>query len=338
MSQKFVGYAAEANGAPFVKKEFEVGELHPEYVEIDIKYGGVCHSDLSMWKNEWGISQYPFIGGHEAVGTITRVGAQVDNLAVGQTVGVGWVVESCMDCLQCLSGHHNLCAKAQPTIVHHHGGFANKLRAHKNWTITIPDGMDPAVAGPLMCGGVTVFAPLLEYGISPVDKVGVVGIGGLGHMALKFARAWGCEVTAFTSSPSKFDEAKRLGAHKVISSKDADAMGQAKGTFDLILVTASASLDWDLLISCLAPQGRLHILGGISEPIKVSVTPMIFGNNAVSASPVGSPYAISKMLEFAVRHGIAPQVESFKMSEINEAFARLESGKARYRIVLEADF
>jgi alcohol/geraniol dehydrogenase (NADP+) len=338
MTDKFVGYQAKSAGAKFEQAEFDAGVLHPEHVEIDIKYGGVCHSDLSMLDNDWGITQYPFVGGHEAIGTICRIGDQVKNLKVGQTVGVGWNVESCMHCQSCMSGSHQMCAAVQPTIIHHHGGFANKLRAHWGWTIPIPEGVDPASAGPLMCGGITVFGPLYECNIRPTDKVAVIGIGGLGHMALKFARAWGCEVTAFTSSPSKFDEAKRLGAHNVLATHDKDALNKAASSFDMILVTANAPLEWDALINCLKPKGRLHIVGAVTEPIPVKVTQLISRGNSVSASPTGSPSAMTKMLEFAGRHKLAPQVEHFPMSKINDAFDHLKSGKARYRIVLDADF
>ena len=272
------------------------------------------------------------------MGTISKIGSQVKGLEVGQTVGVGWNVESCMHCQPCMSGNHQMCAKLQPTIVHHHGGFANKLRAHWSWTIPLPEGIDESSAGPLMCGGITVFGPLVEYNISPTDSVAVVGIGGLGHMALGFLRAWGCEVTAFTSSPSKFEEAKRLGAHKVIATHDKEALKKAAGSFELILVTANAPLEWDALINCLKPQGRLHVVGAVTEPIPVKVPQLIHHGNSISASPTGSPSVMTKMLEFAGRHKLAPQVEHFKMSEINAAFDHLESGKARYRIVLDADF
>ena len=172
----------------------------------------------------------------------------------------------------------------------------------------------------------------------PTSRVGIVGIGGLGHMAVKFAAAYGCDVTAFTSSESKFDEARRFGANHVVSSRDSAAIKKLAGTFDLLIVTVNVPLDWDALIASLAPNGRMHVVGAVLEPIPVHVVPLIMGQKSLSGSPTGSPVAIETMLDFAARHDITPQTEHFPMSRINEAFERLEAGKARYRIVLDADF
>ncbi|HEX5102837.1 MAG TPA: zinc-binding dehydrogenase, partial [Pirellulaceae bacterium] len=205
------------------------------------------------------------------------------------------------------------------------------------WAIPLPENLHLADAGPLLCGGITVFSPLAMHA-KPTDRVGIIGIGGLGHMALKFAAAYGCDVTAFTSSERKFEEAKSFGAHHVVSSRDSDAMAKLAGSFDLLISTVNVSLDWNALIGTLAPNGRLHVVGAVLEPIPVAAFPLIMGQRCVSGSPTGSPVAIGAMLDFAARHTIVPQTEHFPMSQINEAFARLESGKARYRIVLDADF
>jgi uncharacterized zinc-type alcohol dehydrogenase-like protein len=189
-----------------------------------------------------------------------------------------------------------------------------------------------------LCGGITVFNPFLIHGIKPTDRVGIVGIGGLGHMALKFANAWGCEVTAFTSSESKADEAKRLGAHHSASSRDSDAMKKLAASLDLIIVTANASLDWGGLIGALRPKGRLHVVGVPPEPMAINAFGLIGGEKSVAGSPTGDPTTIADMLDFAVRHQIAPEVEHFPMSRVNDALARLESGDVRYRVVLDADF
>jgi uncharacterized zinc-type alcohol dehydrogenase-like protein len=241
-----------------------------------------------------------------------------------------------MGCRQCLSGSHQLCSQVQPTIVGHNGGFAEKVRAHWAWTIPLPEKLDSAEAGPLLCGGITVFNPLAMYA-SPTSRVGIVGIGGLGHMGVKFAAAFGCEVTAFTSSPSKFEEARGFGADHVVSSRDADAIAGLAGTFDLLIVTVNAGLDWNGFINTLAPNGRLHVVGAVLEPMPIAALALIFGQKSVSGSPTGSPVDIETMLEFAARHGVVPQTEHMPMSRINEAFERLEAGKARYRIVLDAD-
>jgi uncharacterized zinc-type alcohol dehydrogenase-like protein len=236
-----------------------------------------------------------------------------------------------------MSGSQHLCPQAQFTIVGHRGGFASHLRAHWAWAITLPDALSSADAGPLLCGGVTVFAPLAMHA-KPAGRVGIIGIGGLGHMAVKFAAAYGCDVTAFTSSEGKFDEAKSFGADYVVSSKDSAAIRKLAGRFDLLISTVNAGLDWAAVVNTLAPNGRLHVVGAVPEPIPVAALSLIMGQRTVSGSVTGSPAAIATTLDFAARHDIAPQTEHFPMSRINEAFARLESGKARYRIVLDADF
>jgi uncharacterized zinc-type alcohol dehydrogenase-like protein len=312
--------------------------LGPEEVEIAVESCGVCHSDLSVLTNEWGMSIYPFVPGHEAIGRVVEVGEYAKGLQKGQRVGVGWNSGSCMYCNLCMSGDHHLCAKAQATIIGHHGGFAERMRSHWAWTIPIPEKLDASAAGPLLCGGITVFNPVVRFNIKPTQRVGVVGIGGLGHMALKFLNAWGCEVTAFTSSESKYEEARTLGAHNVVSSRDSTAMQKIAGSLDMVIVTVNVALDWQALLSTLAPKGRLHVVGAVLEPIPVPAFALIMGERNISGSPTGSPYDIANMLQFAARHGISPQVERFPMSQVNEALDHLRAGKARYRIVLDADF
>jgi uncharacterized zinc-type alcohol dehydrogenase-like protein len=225
----------------------------------------------------------------------------------------------------------------QATIVGHRGGFASHIRTHWAWAIPVPEKLKFAEAGPLLCGGVTVFAPLARFA-KPTSHVGVIGIGGLGHMAVKFAAAYGCDVTAFTSSESKFDEAKGFGANHVVASRDPEAIKKLAGSFDLLISTVNVPLDWDAMIGSLAPNGRLHVVGAVLEPIPVGAFSLIMGQRSISGSPTGSPTALETMLDFAARHNVTPQTEHFPMKKINEAFARLESGKARYRIVLDADF
>ncbi len=320
-----------------VLEDIDLGPLGSEDVEVAVEHCGLCHSDLSVLNNDWGISQYPAVLGHEVVGRVTAVGTATKGLKVGQRVGLGWTATSCMHCRQCLSGDQHLCAQARPTILGHRGGFASRVRCHWAWAIPLPEGSNDAEAGPLLCGGITVFNPLVMYA-KPTSRVGIVGIGGLGHMAVKFARAYGCDVTAFTSSEGKIDEARGFGANHVVSSRNSAAIKALAGTIDLLIVTVNAALDWDAMIGTLAPNGRMHVVGAVAEPIPVPIFPLMLGQRSISASPTGSPVDIATMLEFAARHGITPQTEHYPMSGINEAFARLESGKARYRIVLDADF
>lgn len=334
--QTFTGWAATAPNAPLQSYEYDPGPLGAEDVEVAVEFCGICHSDQSMIDNEWGRTRYPFIPGHEVVGTVVRVGDQVRGLKLGQRVGIGWNKGSCMHCASCMEGSHQLCRTVQPTIIGGNGGFADRLRAHWAWAIPIPAAIDPSLAGPLFCAGSTVFSPLVELDIKPTDRVGVVGIGGLGHLALKFLNAWGCEVTAFTSSPSKQEEAKRLGAHNAVASTDAAAMKAIAGTLDFLLVTASADLDWNSLMATLRGRGRLHFVGIVPSAIPVHVFSLIPAQKAISGSPVGSPSNMAKMLEFCARHQIVPQVEMFPMSKVNEAIDHLRAGKARYRVVLDA--
>lgn len=317
--------------------EYVPEELAPDEVEVAVRYCGICHSDLSMLRNDWGLSNYPLVPGHEIVGTVTALGDEVTTLEVGQTVGVGWMAESCLSCRQCLGGQHNLCPQGQGTIVRRHGGFADRVRCQAVWAFPLPSGLDAASAGPLFCGGITVFSPLVEYNVQPTDRVGVIGIGGLGHLALQFLNKWGCEVVAFTSSKDKRDEALKLGAHRVINSRDDARLAEAAGTLDFILATVNVPLNWELYLRCLAPGGRLHMVGALLEPMAVNPFKLIGGQKSISGSPTGSPASVMKMLEFCARHSIAPATESFAMTQANEALEHLERGGARYRIVLEND-
>jgi uncharacterized zinc-type alcohol dehydrogenase-like protein len=327
-------YAAHQAGDALEPFAYDPGPLGVDEVEIEVAYCGICHSDLSMLDNEWGFSRYPLVPGHEVVGTLGQIGASVTSLKVGQQVGLGWHAGYCMTCPTCLSGDHNMCSNATGTIIGHHGGFADKVRAQAASVIPLPEGVELESAGPLFCGGVTVFNPLVQFDLSPTARVGVVGIGGLGHMALLFLNAWGCEVTAFTSSDAKRKEVLQLGAHRTLDSRDAGALEEAAGRFDLILSTVNVKLDWNAYLGTLRPRGRLHIVGATIEPLDISVFNLLLGQRSISSSPVGSPATIARMLDFAARHRIRPLVETLPMAKVNEALAQLRQGKAHYRIVL----
>lgn len=327
-------YAVFEAGGRLKPFEYDPGPLGPRDVEIDVEHCGICHSDLSMIDNAWGLTRYPLVPGHEVVGVLSRVGEEVTRLEVGQRVGLGWHSGYCMTCPSCMGGDHNLCASAAGTIVERHGGFADKVRAQEASVVALPPRIDAQSAGPLFCGGVTVFNPLVQFGIKPTDRAAVIGIGGLGHLALKFLNAWGCEVTAFTSSDAKRTEALELGAHHTIDSRDPAALEAAAGEFDFILSTVNVSLDWSAYVAALRNRGRLHFVGATLEPLKLGVFPLITGQRSISGSVVGSPANIGVMLDFAARHGIKPVIETFPFDRINEAVEKLRSGQARYRIVL----
>jgi alcohol/geraniol dehydrogenase (NADP+) len=316
---------------------YDPGALGPDQVEIDVIACGVCHSDLSMVNSEWGDIGYPLVPGHEVVGTIAQVGANVRHLKIGDRVGLGWFSGSCMVCNQCLSGNHNLCPTREQTIVGRHGGFADKVRCQAEWATRLPEGIDIRKTGPLFCGGITVFNPIVQFDVRPTHRVGVIGIGGLGHLALQFLNKWGCEVTALTSSDAKRDEVMRMGAHHVANSRDAAQLKQLAGSLDFILSTVAVDLDWESYLAMLAPKGRLHIVGAAPTPIPVPAFTLIGHQCSLSGTPAGAPITIRTMLEFCARHRIEPVVEYFPMSAVNEALAHLAAGKARYRIVLEND-
>ncbi|MCD8520794.1 MAG: NAD(P)-dependent alcohol dehydrogenase [Saccharospirillaceae bacterium] len=328
-------YAAFEPGGELKPFEYDPGPLGDHDVEIDVEYCGICHSDLSMLNNEWGMTRYPFVPGHEVAGRIRAVGAHVKKLQIGDRVGLGWHSGYCNECQTCMEGDHNLCAGARGTIVGRHGGFADKVRAQAASVVKLPDNVSSEVAGPLFCGGITVFNPIVQFGVKPTARVGVVGIGGLGHMALQFLNAWGCEVTAFTSSEAKRTEALELGAHRTLDSRDTQALKDSAGYFDLILSTVNVTLDWGSYVNTLRPKGRLHLVGAVLEPVELNVFALMGGQRSVSSSPVGSPAVIAQMLEFAARHQIEPKVEVFDMADVNNAIDRLENGSPRYRVVLK---
>jgi len=329
----FAAMEAKAQLEPF---SFELPELGPDQVDIKVEYCGICHSDLSMLNNDWGMSQYPMVPGHEVVGRVAAAGEHVRGIKVGDQVGLGWYSGSCMHCDHCLDGDHNLCGSNESTLVGRHGGFADVVRCQWTWATPIPDSIDAAKAGPLFCGGITVFNPIVQAGVQPTDRVGVIGIGGLGHLALQFLAKWGCEVTAFTSSPNKAEEAMGMGAHQIVNSRDDEAMGKVAGTYDFILNTTNVNLNWDAYLNALGAKGVLHTVGAVPDPIPAPAFTLIGQQKSISGSPLGSPALTRKMLEFCARHNIETVTEEFDLKNVNDALAHLESGKARYRIVLRA--
>ncbi len=337
MSEHIKAYAATSKGQPLEAIEYAPGPLGDEQVEIAVSYCGICHSDISMLDNDWGNSRYPLVPGHEVAGTVIAAGPRVKRVKVGDRVGLGWFSESCMACPECLSGDHNLCATAEQTIVGRHGGFAQRVRCHWAWASLLPDGVDVAKAGPLLCGGITVFNPIVEMGVRPTDRVGVIGIGGLGHMALQFLNKWGCEVTAFSSTEGKRDELAAMGAHHVVNSRTPESLKPLARSFDFVLSTVNVPLDWAAYIEALAPKGRLHFVGAVLKPLDIGAFPLIMAQRSVSGTPLGSPNTTAKMLDFCARHNIAPVTETFPLSKVNEALDHVRSGKARYRVVLKND-
>jgi uncharacterized zinc-type alcohol dehydrogenase-like protein len=335
-------FAAHAAGAQLLPFRYSPGELRPYDVEVRVSHCGVCHSDIHLIDNDWGISRYPLVPGHEIIGTVTSLGSAVHGhtgtlpgtLTLGQRVGIGWQADSCHICEWCRAGEEHLCAKAVPTCVGRHGGFAESVRVNSRFVIPIPDALDSVSAAPLLCGGVTVYSPLRNHNARPASRVGVIGIGGLGHLALQFARAFGSEVTAFSSSADKQAEALSLGAHHFVNTRETASVKKLARSFDLILSTVSADQDLHNFIDALRPRGTLVILGAGPSPLQISGASLIGGQRAVAGSNIGSPRDLREMLDVAARHNIKAVTERFAMKDANTAVARVKKNQVRYRAVL----
>jgi uncharacterized zinc-type alcohol dehydrogenase-like protein len=328
------GLGVHAAGAQLLPYKYDPGVLSADEVEIKISHCGVCFSDVHLIDNDWGMSRYPFIPGHEIIGAVVAVGSAVKSLVVGDRVGVGWQADSCGICEWCRQGDEHLCAKSQPTCVGRNGGFADKIRVNWRFAIPVPAALDSEHAAPLLCGGITVYSPLRNHGVRPSSRVGVIGIGGLGHLGIQFAKAFGAEVTAFSTSKDKEDEAKALGAHQFVNTRDAGALKKVAGSFDLLLSTVSADQDWQAYVAALRPKGMLCIVGASPSPIQVGAFSLIGGQKAISGSPTGSPRDLFEMLDVAARHGVKAITERFAMAKANDAVAKVKKSQVRYRAVL----
>ncbi|HUV96429.1 MAG TPA: NAD(P)-dependent alcohol dehydrogenase [Acidobacteriaceae bacterium] len=328
------GLAAHAAGAELSPYHYDPGTLGPLEVEIAVSHCGICHSDLHLISNDWGISQYPFIPGHEVVGTVSAVGGQVKALQEGMRVGLGWQSNSCGNCEWCMRGMENLCPDAEATCVHRNGGYADSVRANARFVIPIPEALSSEHTAPLLCGGITVYNPLRTHGINPSSRVGVVGIGGLGHLAIQFAKVFGAEVTAFSTSAAKEEEARALGASHFVNTRESKAMKEMAGTQDFILSTINADQDWGNYIQALRPTGTLCFVGVPPSQVSLQAFPLISGMRSVSGNPTGSPYRLREMLDVAARHGVKAQTECFPMAKANEAIEKVKKNKVRYRAVL----
>jgi uncharacterized zinc-type alcohol dehydrogenase-like protein len=328
------GLAVHAAGAQLLPYKYEPGELRANEVEVKISHCGVCHSDVHLIDNDWGISKYPFIPGHEIVGTVVAMGGDVKDRKVGERVGIGWQADSCGVCEWCRQGDEHLCAKAQPTCVGRNGGYSDRIRVNSKFAIPVPKLLESENTAPLLCGGITVYSPLRNHGVRPSSRVGVIGIGGLGHLGLQFARAFGAEVTAFSTSKDKEAEAKSLGAHLFVNTRDTGALKKVAGSFDFLLNTVSADQDWQGYVNCLRPKGTLCVVGAAPSAMSIQAFPLISGQKAIAGSPTGSPRDLYEMLDVAARHGVKAITEKFAMAKANDATAKVKKNQVRYRAVL----
>ena len=332
---KFQAYASLKPGEKLQPWEYEPAPLGSNDVEIAVTHNGLCHTDIHMRDNDWNVSKFPLVAGHEVVGNVTQIGGEVTGIKIGDRLGFGWISNSCRVCDACLRGEENICRQGyKGLIVGNHGGFANKLRACADFAYKIPDNLDSASAAPLLCAGITVYNPLRTYIKYPGAKVGVLGIGGLGHLAIKFAEAMGAEVTAFSTSSDKEAEAKEFGALYFCNWQNTEQIKAASGTLDLLLCTVSSEIDWNKAFGLLANNGVLCLVGLPVSTLNIPLLPLVFGQKAIAGSVVGGRRFMKEMLEFAAIHQIKPMIETIPISQINAAMDRVVANKARYRIVL----
>jgi len=336
-------YAAPSATAPLVPTTVERRDVGPHDVLIEIKYAGICHSDISNARSEWGPSAYPLVPGHEIAGVVTEVGAEVSRHAVGDRVGVGCMVESCRECESCLRGEEQYCLPGNTltygavdkdgTITQ--GGYSTHVVVTEDFVVRIPDALGLDEAAPLLCAGITTYSPLRRWGAGPGRKVAVIGLGGLGHMAVKLAHAMGAEVTVLSQSLKKMDDGLRLGADHYHATSDPTTFEQLAGTFDLIVNTVSAKLDLDAYLGLLAVNGALVNVGAPAEPLSVQVFSLILRGRSFAGSLIGGIRETQEMLDFCAGHGIGSEIEIIPADKINEAYERVMASDVRYRFVID---
>ena len=332
-ASRVLGYAAKAVGQPLEPFEYAPPDLGENDVRVSITHCGVCHTDIHAIDNYYGITDFPFVPGHEIVGYVSALGPAVSRLTGGDRVGIGWQGRSCMQCEWCLKGEEQLCMDIVPSGTWvPYGGFSSSVVVDSRFAYPLPPAMPSQVAAVLMCAGITVYSPLRDYIEDPTKEVAIVGVGGLGHLAIQFAHALGCEVTAISSSPEKKKHALAFGADRFIDTNDQASLRQFDYGFDLMICTASGRIDWEALLMTLKKKGKLVLLG--FPDVTLNSTDLVTHQLSITGSFLGNRATMSEMLAFTQDHGIAPKVELMPMSQVNEAIQRVKENKARYRIVL----
>ncbi|WP_372971957.1 NAD(P)-dependent alcohol dehydrogenase, partial [Marinobacter sp.] len=338
-------YAAQSADSKLAPFSFDRREPRPDDVSIEIDYCGVCHTDIHFAQNDWGFSEFPVVPGHEIIGRVTAVGPEVKSYKVGDTVGVGCMVDSCRTCSACESGLEQYCLDGMTGTyngVDRHdgsityGGYSDNVVVSERFVVKVPEKLDPASAAPILCAGITTYSPLRHYGVKAGDKVGVIGMGGLGHMGVKFAKALGAEVTIFTRSEEKVSEAKKQGADHVIISTDRDQMKAAAESFDFMLDTVPVQHDLNPYLNCLKYDGT-HILVGLMEPVDPALQAgaLVMKRRVLGGSLIGGMPETQEVLDFCAGHGITCDVEMLDMKNINEAYERMKKGDVKYRFVID---
>jgi len=336
-------YAATSPTAPLTRTTIERRDLGPHDVLIEIKYAGICHSDIHTARGDWGPVTYPLVTGHEIAGIVTKVGTEVTKHAVGDRVGVGCMVDSCGECRYCQGGQEQFCIKGnigtygatgkdgQLT----QGGYCTHIVVTEDFVLRIPDGLDLDVAAPLLCAGITTYSPLNRWGAGPGKKVAVVGLGGLGHMGVKIAHAMGAEVTVLSQSLKKQEDGLRLGADHYYATSNPETFEKLAGSFDLVLNTVSAAIDVDAYLSLLAVDGALVNVGAPPEPLSVNVFSLIMGRRSFAGSMIGGIRETQEMLDFCAAHHLGAEIEVIGADQINEAYERVLASDVRYRFVID---
>lgn len=346
MPTTHAAYAAPAATSPLGPLSVSRRDPGPTDVAMEILFCGVCHSDLHFARNEWGFTAYPCVPGHEIVGRVKAVGARVTRFKVGQTVAIGCMVDSCRECAACRDGLENYCEKGSTFTYnspdkfgagpHTFGGYSTAMTVDQAFVLSVPETLDPAGAAPLLCAGITTYSPLRHWKVGRGTRVGVVGLGGLGHMALKLAHAMGAEVTLFTTSPGKAEDARRLGAHNIVISRDEAQMGKAANSLDFIVNTVSASHDLNPLVNCLRRDGAMCLVGAPEHPHPpINVMGLIFQRRSLAGSLIGGIRETQEMLDFCGTHKIVSDIERIPMQKINEAYERMLRSDVRYRFVID---
>ena len=339
-----IGYAAASAQSPLEPYHYECRELRDNDVAIEILYSGVCHSDLHTVKNDWGWTVYPTVPGHEIVGRVVQVGSQVNKYKVGDHVAVGCMVDSCQECSHCHHGEEQFCEQGfiqtynsadRHTQELTKGGYAKHIVVRQEFVLSIPASLDLAKVAPLLCAGITTYSPLRTWNVGPGSQVAVIGMGGLGHMAIKLAAAMGAHVTVLSRSESKRSDALELGASDFLISSDLERMQQAANRFELIIDTVPTKHDITPYLPLLNVDGTLTLVGQVGPIAEVNTVPMVMGRRRIAASLIGGIAETQEMLDFCGRMNILPEVEMIKMEQINEAFERLEKSDVHYRFVID---
>ncbi|MFD0281692.1 NAD(P)-dependent alcohol dehydrogenase [Streptomyces lutosisoli] len=336
-------YAAPAAKAPLERTTIERREVGEFDVLIDIKFAGICHSDIHQAREGWGEAIFPMVPGHEIAGIVSEVGPGVTRFKAGDRVGVGCMVDSCRECENCKAGLEQYCTggnvgtynsvgkDGEPT----YGGYSEKIVVDENFTVRIPDGLSLDVAAPLLCAGITTYSPLKHWNAGPGKKVAVLGMGGLGHMGVKIAHALGAEVTVLSQSLRKKDDGLKLGADHYYATSDPETFKELRGTFDLILSTVSAPLDLDAYLSLLRTDGAFVNVGAPEEPVSLNLFSVIGGRKTLAGSGIGGIQETQEMLDFCAEHGLGAEIELIGASEINDAYERVLASNVRYRFVID---